>query len=84
MAEVYDRWLLSRPPADAELCEAHSSKTQTLYPSADHGTGKRWQVRYRDLSGKQCKENFEKKTAADSRAAKVTAELDDGTFVNRE
>ncbi|MPY29945.1 hypothetical protein FNH09_00960 [Streptomyces adustus] len=84
MADVYDRWHLSRPPADAEPCEAHSSKTQTVYPSADHGTGKRWQVRYRDLSGKQCKENFEKKTAADSRAAKVTTELDDGTFVNRE
>jgi hypothetical protein len=84
MAEVYDRWHLSRPPADAEPCQAHSSKTQTVYPSAEHGTGKRWQVRYRDLSGKQCKENFEKKTAADSRAAKVTAELDGGTFVNRE
>ncbi|GHE92375.1 hypothetical protein GCM10017776_05950 [Streptomyces griseoluteus] len=52
--------------------------------SGEHGIGKRWQMRYRDLSGKQCKENFAKKTAADSRAAKVTAELDDGTFVNRE
>lgn len=84
MAEVYDRWHLARPPADAEPCEAHSSRTQTVYPSTDHGTGKRWQVRYRDLSGKQCKENFEKKTAAESRAAKVTIELGDGTFVNRE
>ncbi|MGW3924590.1 hypothetical protein [Streptomyces sp. NPDC005093] len=84
MAEVYDRWHLSRPPADADPCEVHSSKTQTVYPSTEHGTGKRWQARYRDLSGKQCKENFEKKTAADSRAAKVTTELDDGTFVNRE
>ncbi|MFF3060022.1 tyrosine-type recombinase/integrase [Streptomyces sp. NPDC057909] len=84
MAEVYDRWHLSRPPADAELCEAHSSRTQTVYPSTDHGTGKRWQVRYRDLSGKQCKENFDRKTAADSRAAKVRTELGDGTFVNRE
>ncbi|MFE2100616.1 tyrosine-type recombinase/integrase [Streptomyces sp. NPDC059468] len=81
---MYDRWHLSRPPVDAQPCEAHSSKTQTLYPSTDHGTGKRWQVRYRDLSGKQCKENFEKKTAADSRAAKVATELDAGTFVNRE
>ncbi|MCX4557836.1 site-specific integrase [Streptomyces phaeochromogenes] len=84
MADVYDRWHLSRPPADAEPCEVHSNKTQTLYPSTDHGTGKRWQVRYRDLSGKQCKENFGKKTAAESRAAKVTSELDGGTFVNRE
>lgn len=58
MAEVYDRWHLSRPPADAEPCEAHSSKTQTVYPGTEHGTGKRWQVRYRDLSGKQCKEKL--------------------------
>ncbi|MEU6454273.1 site-specific integrase [Streptomyces sp. NPDC047065] len=84
MADVYDRWHLSRPPADAEPCEAHSTKTATLYPSTEHGVGKRWQVRYRDLSGKQCKENFAKRTAADSRAAKVKAELDGGTFVNRE
>ncbi|MEV8312560.1 site-specific integrase [Streptomyces sp. NPDC059900] len=84
MADVYDRWHLSRPPADAEPCEAHSTKTATVYPSRDHGVGKRWQVRYRDLSGKQCKENFEKRTAAESRAAKVRTELDSGTFVNRE
>ncbi|MFE0137753.1 tyrosine-type recombinase/integrase [Streptomyces sp. NPDC059037] len=84
MADVYDRWHLSRPPADAEPCEAHSTKTATVYPSTEHGVGKRWQVRYRDLSGKQCKENFEKRTAADSRAAKVKTDLDSGTFVNRE
>lgn len=84
MAKVYDRWHLSRPPADAERCEEHSTKTADVYSGADHGQGKRWQVRYRDQSGKQCKENFDKRTAADKRAAKVTAELDDGTFVNRE
>ncbi|ATL27602.1 tyrosine-type recombinase/integrase [Streptomyces formicae] len=84
MADVYDRWHLSRPSADGKPCEAHSTKTATVYPSAEHGVGKRWQVRYRDLSGKQCKENFEKRTAAESRAAKVKTELDGGTFVNRE
>jgi integrase len=83
MADVYDRWHLSRPSADAKPCGAHSTKTTTVYPSAAHGVGKRWQVRYRDLSGKQCKENFDKRTAADSRAAKVKAELDGGTFVSR-
>ncbi|MFH8288417.1 tyrosine-type recombinase/integrase [Streptomyces sp. NPDC018059] len=84
MADVYDRWHLSRPTADVDPCEAHSTKTATVYPSAEHGVGKRWQVRYRDLSGKQCKENFERKTDADSRAAKVKTELDSRTFVNRE
>ena len=57
MADVYDRWHLSRPPADAEPCAVHSTKTQTVFPSAEHGVGQRWQVRYRDFSGKQCKEN---------------------------
>ncbi|MFE6172020.1 hypothetical protein [Streptomyces sp. NPDC056464] len=57
MADVYDRWHLSRPSADAEPCEAHSTKTATVYPSGEDGVGKRWQVRYRNLSGKQCKEN---------------------------
>ena len=31
-----------------------------LYPSADHGKGDRWQVRWRDADGKQCKRNFAK------------------------
>lgn len=83
MAKVYDRWHLSRPPADAEPCAEHSTKTKTVYAGASHGKGKRWQVRYRDPSGKQCKENFAKSTQADSRAAAVTAELDKGEYVDR-
>jgi len=84
MAKVYDRWHLSRPPADAELCVEHSTKARPMYASRDHGIGKRWQVRYRDLAGEQRKENFDKKTQADSRAAEVKAQLDSRTFVNRE
>ncbi|MEV7501545.1 tyrosine-type recombinase/integrase [Streptomyces sp. NPDC093018] len=84
MAKVYDRWHLSRPPAAAVPCVEHSTKTNVVYASGEHGRGDRWLVRYRDLSGKGCKESFEKKTAAESRVAKVKAELDSGTFVNRE
>jgi integrase len=84
MAKVYDRWHLSRPPADAVPCEEHSTKTKPVYASRDHGVGKRWQVRYRDLAGEQRKENYEKKTQADSRAAEVKAQLDNRTFVNRD
>lgn len=84
MARVYDRWHLSRPAAAAEPCEEHSTKTKPVYASRDHGIGKRWQVRYRDLAGEQRKENFDKRTQADSRAAEVKAQLDTGTFVNRE
>ncbi|KUL26603.1 tyrosine-type recombinase/integrase [Streptomyces regalis] len=82
MAEVYDRWHLSRPKKDAKPCAEHTSKTRTLVPSAEHGVGKRWQVRYRDADGEQRKENFEKRSAADARAAEVEADLNRGTFVD--
>ncbi|MEU9789072.1 site-specific integrase [Streptomyces sparsogenes] len=84
MAKVVDRWHLSRPPADAEPCNEHQAAGRLLARSADHGKGKRWQVRYRDPAGEQRKENFAKKAAADARAAKVQSELDAGTFVDRE
>lgn len=83
MAEVYDRWHLSRPRKGAEPCTEHSSKTRTLVPSAEHGMGKRWQVRYRNAEGEQRKENFEKKTAADARAAEVEADLNRGQYIDR-
>lgn len=83
MAKVYDRWHLSRPPADAEPCEEHSTRTKPVYASADHGVGKRWQVRYRDPAGEQKKENFAKRTAADARAAEVEHELNKGEYVDR-
>lgn len=82
MAEVYDRWHLSRPKAGAEPCTEHSSKTRTLVASADHGQGKRWQVRWRDASGQQRKENFAKRSQADTRAATVEADLARGLYVD--
>ena len=83
MAEVYDRWHLSRPRKGAEPCKEHSSKTRTLVPSSEHGVGKRWQVRYRDANGEQRKENFEKKAAADARAAAVETDLNRGQYIDR-
>ncbi|MFG3235012.1 tyrosine-type recombinase/integrase [Streptomyces antibioticus] len=83
MAEVYDRWHLSRPRKGAEPCTEHSSKTRTLVPSAEHGQGKRWQVRYRDADGEQRKENFEKKSAADARAAEIETDLNRGQYIDR-
>ncbi|QDQ13130.1 tyrosine-type recombinase/integrase [Streptomyces spectabilis] len=82
MADVYDRWHKSRPGKDDKPCKEHSSKTRKLVPSGDHGTGKRWQVRWRDASGKQRKENFDKRAAADTRAATVKADLDRGLYVD--
>ncbi|MEU6705772.1 tyrosine-type recombinase/integrase [Streptomyces wuyuanensis] len=83
MAEVYDRWHLSRPAPDAGPCPEHSGRTRTVVPSKDHGIGKRWQVRYRDLNGKQRKENFERKADAEARAAAVETDLNRGEFIDR-
>jgi integrase len=52
-----------------------------MVPTADHGVGKRWQVRYRDLDGCQRKENFETKAQADNRAAEVDVEIRRGSYV---
>ncbi|MFJ9939327.1 tyrosine-type recombinase/integrase [Streptomyces erythrochromogenes] len=82
MASVYDRWHLSRPRADAEPCAEHSTKTRALVPSKDHGTGKRWQVRWRDAAGEQQKENFAKRSQADTRAATIEADLARGLYVD--
>lgn len=82
MADVVDRWHLSRPPVGVAACSEHSSRTRVLVPSADHGRGKRWQVRYRDAEGKQKAENFDRRPAADARANIVGAELLRGTYVD--
>lgn len=82
MASVYDRWHLSRPKKGGEPCTEHSSKTRTLVPSKDHGQGKRWQVRWRDAAGEQQKENFAKRSQADTRAATIEADLARGLYVD--
>lgn len=81
MAQVVDRWHLSRPPKEAKACPQHSTKTKVLVPGAGHGKGVRWQVRYRDPDRKQVKENFTTKPQAERRAAEIAMELDKGTYV---
>lgn len=70
MADVYDRWHKSRPELGEVPCREHDKA-----PTADHGQGKRWQVRYRDANGKQKKENFSRKPDADARSKVVGADL---------
>jgi integrase len=72
------------PPARRALrpCPEHSSKTRVLAPSKDHGKGKRWQVRWRDAAGEQQKENFAKRSQADTRAATIEADLARGLYVD--
>ncbi|WP_436788237.1 tyrosine-type recombinase/integrase [Yinghuangia sp. YIM S10712] len=80
MADVYDRWHKSRPGDDDPPCGQHSSRTRKLVATADHGKGKRWQVRYRDADGAQRKENYETQAAAEVAAAKVKTQLAEGTY----
>jgi hypothetical protein len=72
---VYDRWHKTRPGHADEQCREHSRGRTKLYPSADHGQGDRWQVRWRDYSGRQRKENFAKRSEADARDTAVKASL---------
>jgi integrase len=85
---VYDRWHTAKPRTEEHGNHVSRCREHKQYPSADHGKGDRWQVRWRDENGKQCKRNFPKKagndpnTCADAFDAKIKAELDAGTYVD--
>lgn len=80
---IYDRWHKSRPDPGEEKCRQHN-----MVPSSAHGQGDRWQVRWRDEDGKQCKRNFARKGGkdpelhADAFDAQVNSSLDAGTYVD--
>lgn len=65
MRNIYDRWHKSRPASGEQLCADHQ-KT----PTAEHGKGKRWQVRWRDGDRQHC-ENFVRRDDADRFAARL-------------
>jgi len=60
---VYDQWHRAPRPGD-QPCE-HSRGKAALYPARRHGTGDRWQVRWRDPEGRQQKRNFARRAGAD-------------------
>ncbi|MFC8421876.1 MULTISPECIES: tyrosine-type recombinase/integrase [Streptomyces] len=78
---MYDRWHKSHPKPDETQCGEHKSRTRRMVPTSDHGIGKRWQVRYRDLDNHQRKENFHTRAEADKRAAEVDVEIRSGSYV---
>lgn len=83
---VYDRWHRDPRPGD-EPCKCGTRRTP-LYPAAGHLTGDRWQVRYRDLAGRQRKRNFALKIGgspelhADAYNAKIQRDLDRRDYVD--
>lgn len=80
---VADRWHKSRPAPGERKCPEHKK-----VPSAIHGQGDRWQVRWRDETGKQCKRNFplrqgdDPEKHADAFDAKIRVSLDDGSYID--
>jgi integrase len=74
---VSDRWHKSRPTPGEPTCREHGK-----VPAAEHGDGDQWQVRWRDESGQQHKQNFAKKSAATSFDAEIRTRLDRGTSLD--
>jgi integrase len=60
---VSDCWHKDPAPGD-EPCKCGRG-SRRLYPSASHGKGVRWQVRYRDPSGKQRARKFAERAGTD-------------------
>jgi integrase len=58
---VYDRWHTANPRTGPDGKPVSKCREHKQYPSTDHGKGDRWQVRWRDDAGNQCKRNFPKK-----------------------
>ncbi|MGS2640246.1 tyrosine-type recombinase/integrase [Streptosporangium sp. G12] len=75
---VTDRWHKSRPRPGEPKCRCRPAKV----PTAEHGQGKRWQVRWRDDAGEPQKLNFEKLPDAQSKDAQIKASLDRGDYLD--
>lgn len=75
---VYDRWHRTEKLPDGSTRSVRS---------AAYGRGKRWQVRWYDEDGKQCKRNFAKRAGkdpeqhADAYDTLIQRQLDTGTYV---
>jgi integrase len=75
---VVDRWHKSRPNPGEAKCKCRPAKA----PTAAHGQGECWQVRYRDDGGRQRKRNFERLPDAQSFDAQIKASLDRGDYID--
>ena len=75
---VYDRWHKSRPAPGEKRCRCRPAKV----PTAEHGKGMRWQVRWRDHAGQPQKLNFERLPEAQNKDAEIKASLNRGDYVD--
>lgn len=90
---VADRWHTRKPrevpdPVTGELAPVGPCRTHKLFPSADHGKGDRWQVRWRDEADKQKSANRPKKEGkdpdvhAEALDAEIAGQLLAGTYID--
>jgi integrase len=70
VADIDDRWFRREP-----------GKPQKV-PTARHGKGKRWDVRWRDDAGRQRHKAFERKQEAESFLAQIQADLARGIYTD--
>jgi integrase len=70
MASISDRWHVT------------DSLTGRRHRSARFGTGKRWQVRYRDLDGSSRNRSFERKADAERYLVQLSSQLMAGSYVD--
>jgi integrase len=78
-----DRWHKTHPKPGEPVCREHD-----MVPTASHGTGDRWQVRWRDEDGAQRARTFARKTGKDPERhaeafeARIKTELDAGSYTD--
>jgi integrase len=73
MASVDDRWHVQRKMPDGVTRKERTAR---------YGTGKRWQVRWRDHEGAPRKKSFDRKVDADREASRLETELARGTYID--
>jgi len=66
MANIYDRWHKTFPKPGEEPCVDHGK-----VPTAEHGMGDRWQVRWKE-GGRQASRNFKKRSDAEWQLTHLT------------
>ena len=72
---IYDRWHKDERDADG-------TRTGKQIRSSEYGCENRWQVRWRNEQGRQRKQAFTRKAAAEQFDAKIKTQLADGSYID--
>lgn len=78
MGYVADRWHKTRPKPEEPECGEHKG----MVASKAHGTGKRWQARYNDPSGREITSLHRTKVEAEQEIVKQEAAKQNGSWMD--